>query len=80
MFTCLEVSQEFIGDLREEVVGDIELVLSHFVALVFGGGMGALITLKFVKKQTINGAGNRIVDQSKSRAGGDIVGGDVNKK
>ncbi len=43
--------------------------------LVAGGIGGALLTLKFTKNQRTNGSG-MTVDQSRSKAGGDIVGRD----
>ncbi|MEO1190272.1 MAG: hypothetical protein AAFY02_00820 [Pseudomonadota bacterium] len=43
--------------------------------LVAGGIGGALLTLKFTKNQRTTGTGTT-VDQSKSNAGGDIVGRD----
>lgn len=43
--------------------------------LIAGGIGGALLTLKFTKNQRTAGTGTT-VDQSKSSAGGDIVGRD----
>ncbi len=50
--------------------------LWNFVGGLIAGGIGgALLTLKFTKNQRTNGSGTT-VDQSKSTAGGDIVGRD----
>lgn len=43
--------------------------------LVAGGIGGALLTLKFTKNQRTQGSGTT-VDQSRSSAGGDVVGRD----
>ncbi|MEE2943813.1 MAG: hypothetical protein VX444_01430 [Pseudomonadota bacterium] len=43
--------------------------------LIAGGIGGALLTLKFTKNQRTNGSGTT-VDQSRSSAGGDVVGRD----
>jgi hypothetical protein len=43
--------------------------------LIAGGLGGALLTLKFTRSNRVIGSGNA-VDQSRSSAGGDIVGRD----
>lgn len=50
-------------------------VLNFLGGLVAGAVGGALLTLKFTKNMRTNGSGTT-VDQSKSSAGGDIVGRD----
>lgn len=54
--------------------GVMEACLSDILSFIFGGFAGSLVTL-YVKKQRASGQGN-VVDQSKSRAGGDVVGRD----
>ena len=49
-----------------------------FVEGFFAGGITvSLVTLNFNRRNTVDGSGS-VVDQSKSRAGGDIVGGNKN--
>jgi hypothetical protein len=50
--------------------------LWNFVGgLITGGLGGALLTFKFTRTSTSSGGGNT-VDQSRARAGGDIIGRD----
>jgi hypothetical protein len=48
--------------------------ISEIISFLTGLAGGSLLTLYF-KNQRVNGRG-RVVDQSKARAGGDVVGGD----
>ncbi len=48
---------------------------NFFGGLIAGGIGGGILTFKFMKNQRTNGSGTT-VDQSKSSAGGDIVGRD----
>ena len=46
-----------------------------FLGGVVGGGIsGSLLTLRYTRQNRVNGSGS-IVDQSRSKAGGDIIGG-----
>ena len=58
---------DFIGRHASEI-------LALIVGIFGGGTAGSLITLRFARKNQASGHG-RAVDQSSSRAGGDIVGG-----
>lgn len=49
-------------------------IWSFLGGLVGGGIGGSLLTLKMVRQNSVNGSGS-VVDQSRTRAGGDIVGG-----
>ncbi len=57
-----------MGEIPEELWKPL---LTFILGVVGGGAVG----FRFGKKQTVMGSG-RIVDQSKSTASGDIVGGD----
>lgn len=52
----------------------MEAYVWDIVSFILGGLTGSLVTLHF-KKQRASGQSN-VVDQSKSRAGGDVVGRD----
>ena len=56
------------------LLSSVSEVISFFV----GAGAGSLVTIYF-KNQRASGKGN-VVDQSRSQAGGDIVGRDKGKK
>ncbi|WP_315800076.1 hypothetical protein [Bradyrhizobium sp. SZCCHNS3002] len=47
---------------------------SFLAGFVGGGAVGSLVTLRIKGRNQLPGKGS-IVDQSRSRAGGDIVGG-----
>lgn len=49
-------------------------IWSAIIGCLAGGTLGSLITFKIMRSQHASGAG-RNVDQSRSKAGGDIVGG-----
>lgn len=55
-----------------EIPEELWKPLLTFILGAIGGGA---IGFRFGKKQTVMGSG-RMIDQSKSKAGGDIVGGD----
>jgi hypothetical protein len=59
---------DFIGKYASEI-------LTFVVGLLGGGTVGSLITLRFVQRNRAGRHGS-VVDQSSSRAGGDIVGRD----
>jgi hypothetical protein len=57
----------------------MEAITSYFseiLSFLSGAAAGSLVTVYF-KNQRASGNG-RVVDQSKARAGGDIIGGDKN--
>ena len=48
--------------------------LSEIISAIAGAAAGSLLTFQFMRNR-VQGAGS-ITDQSRARAGGDIVGGD----
>jgi hypothetical protein len=49
-------------------------IWSAIIGCLTGGALGSLVTFKIVRSQQASGGG-RNVDQSRSKAGGDIIGG-----
>lgn len=55
--------------------GQYSFEIWSFLGGLVGGGIGgSLLTLKMVRQNSVKGSGS-VVDQSRTRAGGDIVGG-----
>ena len=60
--------------MREFLLIHASEIWSAIVGCLAGGTLGSLITFKVVRSQHAS-SGGRNVDQSRSRAGGDVVGG-----
>jgi hypothetical protein len=58
-----------------EILSQYWSEIGSFVGGLIGGGIGgSLLTLRYTRRNILSGNGS-IVDQSQSKAGGDIVGG-----
>jgi hypothetical protein len=59
-----------------EFLSQYASTIGSFVAgLIGGGAIGSLLTLRITGRNHLSGKGS-VVDQSRSRAGGDVVGRD----
>lgn len=63
-----------MGSMSEFFTNHASEIWSAIVGFITGGAVLSLITIKVVRSQQSSGNGTNI-DQSRSRAGGDIVGG-----
>ena len=62
--------------MNEFVSQHISEIVSFIIGLVGGGTVGSILTLKFGGKNITATSQGTAVDQSKARAGGDMVGRD----
>jgi hypothetical protein len=58
-----------------EILTQYSSEIWSFLGGLFGGGIGgSFLTLRYTRQNRVSGSGS-VVDQSRSKAGGDIIGG-----
>jgi hypothetical protein len=62
------------GSFVPEILTQYSEIWSFLGGLISGGIGGSLLTLRYTRQNRVTGRGS-IVDQSRSKAAGDIVGG-----